>query len=202
MGGFPLRQREGEPAHGHVRNTVQSRDRLRTLLRVYDDPRHLDVPRDFDAEATVRRFARLTEALEGRFGPSCRTSFFQDASVHGAVRVPAEATGHGKALWVELSNFGRFVTAGTGDAWDAPGAATDLPAECVTWLDAVCTAAGCTFVPLDLLLEPYDGPSPTWADEDEALVRALEAAGEPADDEEEDDEDRTPVWADRYFQWV
>ncbi|CAL9471856.1 hypothetical protein GCM10010243_63520 [Streptomyces matensis] len=180
---------------------MQSRDRLRTLLRVYDDPRHLDVPRDFDAEATVRRFARLTEALEGRFGPSCRTSFFQDASVHGAVRVPAEATGHGKALWVELSNFGRFVTAGTGDAWDAPGAATDLPAECVTWLDAVCTAAGCTFVPLDLLLEPYDGPSPTWADEDEALVRALEAAGEPADDEE-DDEDRTPVWADRYFQWV
>ncbi|MFF8585515.1 hypothetical protein [Streptomyces althioticus] len=169
---------------------------------MYDDPRHLDVPRDFDAEATVRRFARLTEALEGRFGPSCRTSFFQDASVHGAVRVPAEATGHGKALWVELSNFGRFVTAGTGDAWDAPGAATDLPAEYVTWLDAVCTAARCTFVPLDLLLEPYDSPSPTWADEDEALVRALEAAGEPADDEEEDDEDRTPVWADRYFQWV
>ncbi|MFI9286487.1 hypothetical protein [Streptomyces werraensis] len=57
--------------------------------------------------------------------------------------------------------------------WDAPGAATDLPAEYVTWLDAVCAAAGCVFVPLDLLLEPYDGPS-----------------------------DRTPVWADRYFQWV
>ncbi|CAL9463729.1 hypothetical protein SUDANB32_02683 [Streptomyces sp. enrichment culture] len=179
---------------------MQSRDRLRTLLRVYDDPRHLDAPRDHDAEATVRRFTRLAEALEGRFGPSCRTGLFQDASVHGVVRVPTEVTGFGRALWVELSNFGRFVTAGTGSGWDAPGAATDLPAEYVTWLDAVCAAAGCVFVPLDLLLEPYDGPSPTWADEDEALVRALEAAGEPVDDE--DGEDRTPVWADRYFQWV
>ncbi|MEV5155319.1 hypothetical protein AB0K81_25835 [Streptomyces werraensis] len=167
---------------------------------MYDDPRHLDAPRDHDAEATVRRFTRLAEALEGRFGPSCRTGLFQDASVHGVVRVPTEATGFGRALWVELSNFGRFVTAGTGSGWDAPGAATDLPAEYVTWLDAVCAAAGCVFVPLDLLLEPYDGPSPTWADEDEALVRALEAAGEPVDDE--DGEDRTPVWADRYFQWV
>ncbi|WP_437079226.1 hypothetical protein [Streptomyces sp. enrichment culture] len=167
---------------------------------MYDDPRHLDAPRDHDAEATVRRFTRLAEALEGRFGPSCRTGLFQDASVHGVVRVPTEATGLGRALWVELSNFGRFVTAGTGSGWDAPGAATDLPAEYVTWLDAVCAAAGCVFVPLDLLLEPYDGPSPTWADEDEALVRALEAAGEPVDDE--DGEDRTPVWADRYFQWV
>ncbi|MEV5265160.1 hypothetical protein [Streptomyces werraensis] len=179
---------------------MQSRDRLRTLLRVYDDPRHLDAPRDHDAEATVRRFTRLAEALEGRFGPSCRTGLFQDASVHGVVRVPTEATGLGRALWVELSNFGRFVTAGTASGWDAPGAATDLPAEYVTWLDGVCAAAGCVFVPLDLLLEPYDGPSPTWADEDEALVRALEAAGEPVDDE--DGEDRTPVWADRYFQWV
>ncbi|WP_225644668.1 hypothetical protein [Streptomyces werraensis] len=179
---------------------MQSRNRLRTLLRVYDDPRHLDAPRDHDAEATVRRFTRLAEALEGRFGPSCRTGLFQDASVHGVVRVPTEATGFGRALWVELSNFGRFVTAGTGSGWDAPGAAMDLPAEYVTWLDAVCAAAGCVFVPLDLLLEPYDGPSPTWADEDEALVRALEAAGEPVDDE--DGEDRTPVWADRYFQWV
>ncbi|MCP9996652.1 hypothetical protein LUX34_14995 [Streptomyces werraensis] len=167
---------------------------------MYDDPRHLDAPRDHDAEATVRRFTRLAEALEGRFGPSCRTGLFQDASVHGVVRVPTEATGLGRALWVELSNFGRFVTAGTGSGWDAPGAATDLPAEYVTWLDAVCAAAGCVFVPLDLLLEPYDGPSPTWADEDEALVRALEAAGEPVDDE--DGEDRRPVWADRYFQWV
>ncbi|MEV5254410.1 hypothetical protein AB0K98_21865 [Streptomyces werraensis] len=179
---------------------MQSRNRLRTLLRVYDDPRHLDAPRDHDAEATVRRFTRLAEALQGRFGPSCRTGLFQDASVHGVVRVPTEATGFGRALWVELSNFGRFVTAGTGSGWDAPGAATDLPAEYVTWLDAVCAAAGCVFVPVDLLLEPYDGPSPTWADEDEALVRALEAAGEPVDDE--DGEDRTPVWADRYFQWV
>ncbi|MFJ6685885.1 hypothetical protein [Streptomyces werraensis] len=167
---------------------------------MYDDPRHLDAPRDHDAEATVGRFTRLAEALEGRFGPSCRTGLFQDASVHGVVRVPTEATGFGLALWVELSNFGRFVTAGTGSGWDAPGAATDLPAEYVTWLDAVCAAAGCVFVPLDLLLEPYDGPSPTWADEDEALVRALEAAGEPVDDE--DGENRTPVWADRYFQWV
>ncbi|PWE08751.1 hypothetical protein DD630_19225 [Streptomyces sp. BSE7F] len=65
---------------------MQSRDRLRTLLRVYDDPRHLEVPRDFDAEATVRRFTRLTEALAGRFGPSCRTGLFQDASVHGCPR--------------------------------------------------------------------------------------------------------------------
>ncbi|MGA5120305.1 hypothetical protein [Streptomyces pseudogriseolus] len=151
----------------------------------------------------VRRFARLTEAFEGRFGPSCRTGLYQDASVHGVVQVPAAATGLGRPLWAELSNFGGFVTAGTGDAWDTPGPAEGLPAESVAWLDAVCAAAGCEFVPLALLLEPYDGPSPTWADEDAALVRALQAAGEPvADEDDEDDEEARPVRADRHFQWV
>ncbi|MGA5527161.1 hypothetical protein [Streptomyces pseudogriseolus] len=179
---------------------MRSRDQLRSLLRDHDDPRHLGVPRDHDPRATVRRFARLTEAFEGRFGPSCRTGLYQDASVHGVVQVPEAATGLGRPLWAELSNFGGFVTAGTGDAWDTPGAAEGLPAESVAWLDAVCAAAGCVVVPLDLLLEPYDGPSPTWADEDAALVRALQAAGEPVADE--DDGEARPVWADRYFQWV
>ncbi|MFD7563804.1 hypothetical protein ACFV7O_11480 [Streptomyces tendae] len=93
----------------------------------------------------------------------------------------------------------------------------------MTWLDEVCTAAGCVFVPLDVLLEPYDGPTRTLVDEDRILVETLAALGHDGEDDEdgededgqdedgqdedgqdEDGEDRDmrAVWADRYFDYV
>ncbi|MFJ8144435.1 hypothetical protein ACIQ6R_05085 [Streptomyces sp. NPDC096048] len=178
---------------------VLSLDRIRTLLREHDDPHHRERPRDFGPEDSAHRFARLTGAMQQRFGPSCTSGLYQDAGVYGVVSVPAAATGRGR-LWVELSNFGGFVCAGTGADWSAAGAAEGLDVEFVRWLDELCTAAGCVYVPLDVLLEPYDGPTPTLADEDRTFVEALAAAGHDVADDEE--EPAPPVWADRYFQWV
>ncbi|MEU1044626.1 hypothetical protein ABZ400_05665 [Streptomyces sp. NPDC005897] len=52
------------------------------------------------------------------------------------------------------------------------------------------TAAGCVLVPLDVLLEPYDGPTPTLVDEDRIFAETLAALGHGGeDDEDADDED-------------
>ncbi|MGW7282866.1 hypothetical protein ACWGIV_32230 [Streptomyces sp. NPDC054844] len=175
-------------------------DRIRELLTEHDDPRQRERPRDFDPKASARRFARLTEALQRRFGPSCRAGLWQDASVYGSIVVPAEGAGPGGPVWVLLSNFGGFVRAVTGTDSDAPGAAgaKGLSDAFVTWLDEACTAAGCVFVPSALLLERYEGPTPTHADDDRIFLEALEAAGYDVDGEEV----TPPVWADRYFDYV
>ncbi|MEU9519910.1 hypothetical protein [Streptomyces sp. NPDC048224] len=182
-------------------------DEIRTLLREHDDPDHRERPRDFDPREAVRRFDLLTGALRRRFGPSVRAGLHQDSSACGRCSVPADGAGPAGGLWVELSNFGGFVTAGTGTHWTADSA-TGLSGEFVTWLDEVCTASGCVVVPLDVLLEPYDGPTPTLVDEDRILVEALAALlpedgdGEDGEDDEDGDDDLRAVWADRYFDYV
>ncbi|NEB14075.1 hypothetical protein G3I32_35490 [Streptomyces coelicoflavus] len=182
-------------------------DEIRTLLNEHDDPVHRERPQNFDKEASARRFTLLTAALERRFGRSGGAGLYQDASVYGRFSV-ADGTGSAGELWVELSNFGGFVTAGTGTDWSADGAA-DLSAEFETWLDEVCTAAGCVFVPLQLLLEPYDGPTATLVDDDRYFLEVLAALGpdgpggtEDEDEDEDDDEDLQAVWCHRYFDYV
>ncbi|WP_392756662.1 hypothetical protein [Streptomyces sp. LN590] len=124
-------------------------DQIRALLREFDDPHCLERPRNFDLDASARRFAELTRALEERFGPSCKSGLNQDTSDYGGISVPAKATGFGRPLWVGLSNFGCFVTAGRASDWSEPDPTEGLIEEFVTWLGGVCTAAGCTFVPLE-----------------------------------------------------
>lgn len=177
-------------------------DQIRALLREFDDPDCLERPRDFDLEASARRFAQLTRALEERFGPSCRSGMDQDTSDYGGTSVPAEATGLGRPLWVGMSNFGCFVTAGRTSDWSDPRSTEGLTKEFMTWLDAVCTAAGCTFVPLDLLLEPYEGSTPTLHEGDRLLAEALSASAGDEGEDEGGEPEMPPVWADRYFQWV
>ncbi|WP_226030494.1 hypothetical protein [Streptomyces hyderabadensis] len=174
-------------------------DEIRTLLGEHDDPDHRERPRDFDPRAAVRRFDLLTDALRRRFGPSVQAGLYQDSSACARFSVPAGGTGPAGGLWVELSNFGGFVTAGTG-AHGTAASATGPSGEFVTWLDEVCTAAGCVFVPLDVLLEPYNGPTPTLVDEDRAFAEVVAAPGHDGEDDE--DGDMQAVWADRYFDYV
>ncbi|MEV7653813.1 hypothetical protein AB0O39_06535 [Streptomyces anulatus] len=176
---------------------MRSAEAIRSLLRNADDPLHLERPRDFDLQISARRFADLTGALEERFGPACASGLYQDASVYGEVEVPAEAAGTDRPLWVQMSNFGGFVTAGTGP-WAEPGPTEGMTEQFVSWLDTMCVAADCVFVPLDLLLEPYDGPSvleEAYADEVLSSFATDEEGngGEPA---------LPVVWADRYFNWM
>ncbi|MGA5065526.1 hypothetical protein ACPB9E_17485 [Streptomyces exfoliatus] len=64
-------------------------------------------------------------------------------------------------------------------------------------LDGVCTASGCVFVPIELLLESYDGRSVLEQMYAEPLLAAL-----AAEQGWDDDEDLIPVWFDRFFQYM
>ncbi|WP_435210019.1 hypothetical protein [Streptomyces sp. bgisy034] len=102
-----------------------------------------------------------------------------------------------------MSNFGDyFVTADVVVGEGVPSGDAGLTEELVTWLDGVCTAAGCTFVPAELLREPYDGPTFLEAHRDEELVAALVAAGEVTGDEDDEEEAGKAYWHDRYFEYV
>ncbi|MGA5069321.1 hypothetical protein ACPB9E_37220 [Streptomyces exfoliatus] len=122
------------------------------------------------------------------------------SSQHGDITVPTEATGCERPMWVVLSNFGGFVTAGTG-GMGMPGSEQGLTDEFLGWLDGVCTEVGCVFVPVELLLEPYDGRSVLEQMYAEPLLAAL-TAEQGWDDDEDDEEDLPPVWFDRYFQYM
>ncbi|MGI5196200.1 hypothetical protein ACQEVY_21520 [Streptomyces sp. CA-288835] len=176
------------------------KDRIRALLLEHDDPRHLERPADFNRETSRNCFARLVSALEERFGPSCSSGLGQDASFYGVIEIPADATGLGLPMGVAMSNFGNyFVTASMRIGEDVPSSEARPPEEFVTWLDGVCTAMGCTFVPSEVLREPYDGPSAMLAAEDVKLAAVLIAAGEAEDDDEELGKSD---WHDRYFDYI
>ncbi|MFI8372099.1 hypothetical protein [Streptomyces sp. NPDC085466] len=187
-----------------------SSDLIRALLLEHDDPRHLERPADFDLDTSRDCFARLVSAVRERFGVSCAGRLAQDASFYGFIDVPADATGGlGLPLRVLMSNFGRyFATAFAVTGEGTSGGEEGLTGEFVTWFDSVCTAAGGTFVPAEVLREPYDGPSFLEAHRDEALIAALVAAGEltaDEDDDEDEDEDEevgTAYWSDRYFAYM
>ncbi|MFF8575550.1 hypothetical protein ACF06L_30465 [Streptomyces sp. NPDC015408] len=176
---------------------------IRGLLLEHDDPRHLERPADFDLDSSRECFARLVSALKERFGPSCSSGLAQDASFYGVINVPADATGLGRPMRAVMSNFGSyFVTAEVVAGEGVPSSEAALTQEFVTWLDSVCTAAGCTFVPADLLREPYDGPSVLEAHQDEELIAALVAASEVAEDEDDEEEVGKAYWHDRYFEYM
>uniref|UniRef100_UPI003D719CC1 hypothetical protein n=2 Tax=unclassified Streptomyces TaxID=2593676 RepID=UPI003D719CC1 len=178
-------------------------DRIRALLLEHDDPHDLERPADFDLDTSRECFARLVSALRERFGPSCSGGLAQDASFYGVIDVPADATGPGRPMRFVMSNFGDyFVTADVVVGEGVPSGDAGLTEELVTWLDGVCTAAGCTFVPAELLREPYDGPTFLEAHRDEELVAALVAAGEVTGDEDDEEEAGKAYWHDRYFEYV
>ncbi|MCL8013390.1 hypothetical protein [Streptomyces sp. AS02] len=179
-----------------------SPDRIRELMRELDDPAHLEYPEGYDWSAARQRFERLAGALERRFGPSVTSGGVPDASLYGFVLVPAEATGTDRRLSVLMSNFGPFVTAGTGKegGWGLPRGEAGLSDEFVAWLDELCTELGCVYVPAELVLEPYDGPTLQEDEEAEAVLAAL--AAESGDEEEDEEDDLPPSWYDRYFQFM
>ncbi|MGV9690553.1 hypothetical protein ACWDUX_15730 [Streptomyces sp. NPDC003444] len=164
-------------------------NQIRALLLEHDDPRHLERPADFNLNSSRECFAQLVGALKERFGPSCSGGLAQDASFYGAIDVSADETGLGRPIRVVMSNFGSyFVTADIVTSERVPSGEAGLTEEFMTWLDDICTTAGCTFVPAELLREPYDGPSFLEAHRDEELVAALVAAGEVTEDEDDEED--------------
>ncbi|MFE3387304.1 hypothetical protein [Streptomyces anulatus] len=172
-----------------------SEEALLTLMKEYDDPENIERPRNFDPQLAAHRFEQIKTSLEELFGPSCEAGLYQDASIYGEIEIPSGATGFDQRLWVQLSNFGYFVTAGTG-VWVEPDPTEGLTDKLESRLGEICAEAGCLYVPLEILLQPYNGKS---------LLGDLEvpeacASSECADTE--GDRDLPISWADRYFSWV
>ncbi|MEU9931900.1 MULTISPECIES: hypothetical protein [Streptomyces] len=168
---------------------------LLTLMKEYDDPENIERPRNFDPQLAAHRFEQIKTSLEELFGPSCESGLYQDASIYGEIEISSDATGFGRRLWVQLSNFGYFVTAGTG-VWVEPGPTEGLTDEIESRLGEICAEAGCLYVPLEILLQPYDGKSPLGDLEVPESCTASESS------DTEGDRDLPISWADRYFSWV
>ncbi|WP_432482920.1 hypothetical protein [Kineococcus esterisolvens] len=140
--------------------------RLRTLLHALDDHEHLEHPAGFDADAVSTRFEQLVRDLEAAFAHRCRVDrHFQDASHHGVIRIPAQATATGEQLMLVVSNFGDMVVCAVGNTGARIDAQTD---ELIDPQDAdrvrnVLARLRYLLVPEDPLWQPYDGSGPLSA---------------------------------------
>lgn len=67
-----------------------------------------------------------------------------------------------------------------------PGCEEGIDDAFVAWLDELCTELSCVYVPVELLLEPYDGPSLL---EDEEIPEEILAALAAESGDQEDDAD-------------
>ena len=80
------------------------------LLRRLDDPDHMDVPRGYDHVAARARFEQLASRLDERFHCTCTVDRqVQDASHHGVIVIPQNATHSGEHITVTVSNFGNLA---------------------------------------------------------------------------------------------
>jgi hypothetical protein len=176
-------------------------ERLKSRLRELDDPARLEFPRDYDYEATRTRFMLLVEKLERAFGCRCRTDLqVQDASHHADAVIPKNSTTSDYPIWVRMSNFGSLVTAGADDHHQGlRESCRIIRAEDVMLIDAACSSIGCTFVSLDVLLEPYEGPTALEEGIPDWILNQIEDSNP---DSEEDEEDTTGLWFSRFFDYM
>lgn len=166
--------------------TMIDRAQAVALLRRLDEPAHLEHPASFDNAIEQRRFRRLVEDLERRFGCVCEVEAgrqIQDASFLGQLLIPPSATAGRVQIFVRVSNFGGLALFGADGPgiWDdaetlelIAGADRDAVLEALTALD---------YVPLleDVLSAAYDGAS-------DALRAAYRS--------------HPPTWFIRYFDYL
>lgn len=92
-----------------------------TLLRELDDPNYLEHPRNYDHTAARARFNQLVARLDERFDCACIVDrHVEDASHHGRIVIPANATASGDHITITVSNFGDLaaVTLGNPGTYD------------------------------------------------------------------------------------
>lgn len=135
---------------------------LWALLRELDDPRHLEWPRHFRFQATRAKFEKLVSRLDQVF--ECSTEVdrnVQDASFHGSVVIPAEATASGEHITITVSNFGDLAapTLGNPASHTEAEAATLFDVRDRIRVDGVLEGLGYVVVSEYTLWARYDGPS-------------------------------------------
>lgn len=138
------------------------------LLRLLDDPDHLEFPAEFDYDRANSRASNLCHHLGADFG--CDVYLLtgtgvQDATFRADIGIPPEATATGKRLWVRISNHGPLAIYGIGTV-RSPNRDADIAAELHpddrTRLEKALIEHGYTLFPNDLLEEPYDGLNEQW----------------------------------------
>lgn len=143
------------------RSVVQG-DAMWALLRDLDDPDHLEVPADYDHDATRRLFDDLVDRLDAAF--SCRTESdrnVEDASLHARVEIPAAATETRERLVISVSNFGRLATVSVTNpgAWSQAEFEELLAPDDASRIFAALDTFGYQVVLEEPLWSDYDGPS-------------------------------------------
>lgn len=140
----------------------------RQLLRLLDDPDHLEFPAEFDYDRANGRARDLCRRLESDFGCNVHLltgSSIQDATFRADLDIPPEATATGKRLWIRISNHGPLAIYGIGTV-RSPNRDADVGAEIHpddrTRLENALIEHGYTIMPNDPLQEPYDGLNDQW----------------------------------------
>ena len=121
------------------------------LLRRYDDPVRWEYPENFDHAQAVLRFRRFAEELASRWDKPIETeteSWIQDASFHSQLVVPV---GDGESVLIRFSNFGDMASFSE---------ETEMPGDLRRTLLGLFEQHGYTYVPYDVLTEPYSGSNP------------------------------------------
>jgi hypothetical protein len=133
------------------------------LLRSLDDPEHLEFPAGYDHRQDRNRFNQLVDRLDAAFSCACRAErHVEDASCHGSIEIPAEATATGERLVIVVSNFGGLAVV----AIENPGLYTQaefaelLHPDDAERVRAALGGLGYTIVPEEPLWQPYDGNGP------------------------------------------
>jgi hypothetical protein len=121
-----------------------------SLLKVHDDPRNAEWPPGFDLSAAETKFTKMAKEIVAAFpGSHFETgTAIQDASFHGQIFVALA----GDFASLRVSNFGSLATVTDEDDC--------LDAVSRSRLLDTLAAHGYTFIPADILDQPYDGTNP------------------------------------------
>jgi hypothetical protein len=137
----------------------------RALLRRLDERRHVEFPSGYHHRRERERFEQLVERVQADFRCVCAVDRdVQDASYHGALRIPAEATATGSFLTLKISNFGAMAVLclEVPGCYDAEETATLLDERDSARVAVALTDLGYVQVPEEVLWEDYDGPHAAW----------------------------------------
>ncbi|MEZ5412000.1 MAG: hypothetical protein R2761_28450 [Acidimicrobiales bacterium] len=138
------------------------------LLRLLDDPDHLEFPADFDYDRANDRASDLCHRLECDFGCSLYLLTgpgVQDATFRADIAIPPEATATGKQIWLRISNHGPLAIYGIGTIRASnrdADAGAELHPDDRARLESALIEHGYIIVPNDPLHEPYDGLNDKW----------------------------------------
>ncbi|CAN5697358.1 hypothetical protein BH10CYA1_BH10CYA1_04970 [soil metagenome] len=122
------------------------------ILSKYDDTVFWEYPQGFNYAAETRKFENFAKALSTQLKTPVKTesgTHIQDASFHSQIVLPDV---DGVEISIRMSNFGNFVSIYQLDYAPVPGDQSALIEMFDRW--------GYTYIPIEVLEQPYTGINP------------------------------------------